>query len=160
MLRRWSEKEVETLGKLYPTEKPMRVANHLQRSVSSVHHKASRLGISSYRFPSDRREMIERLYWKKWMNLEETGEELGVTQGAIRSYMVRHGIPRRGIWDHLNRWSREEDEVLRKNYGKTAVKEMKRFLPNRSCIAIRSRAKKMGFQTRILRWDRCSLLAF
>lgn len=46
-------------------------------------------------------EEIRRRYWDDKSNLQEIGDEFGVTRGAVKNYMVRNNISRRSLQEGL-----------------------------------------------------------
>ena len=49
--------------------------------------------------------------------------------------------------NHKPEWTKEELEIVYKNYSKLTIKQIKELLPNRSLGAVKNKVKKIKFAT-------------
>ncbi len=85
------------------------------------------------------KDEIMRLY-AMGLTQKEIGKKFGWKQSGISKLMKEYGIPTRGH----KKWSKKEEEILKKYYLKLPKEELCNLLPKRSWEAIKQKALKLG----------------
>ena len=152
LYKRWSEKEVNLLKKIYPSniDNEKLLNKFPNRSLSALAHKAHNLGIKRGKyFPTNRTG-------KKWS--EDEINFVCAFYGQRDDQWILDLIPNRSIagikrialkyhpkkkrkkgFSHNPSWNQLEDAILLKNYQKMTIDELTKLFPNRTYDGIRSR---------------------
>lgn len=85
------------------------------------------------------KEEIMKLY-AMGLTQREIGKRFGWGQSGISQLMKEYGIPTRGH----KKWSKEEEEILKKYYLKLPKEKLCNLLPKRNWEAIKLKALKLG----------------
>lgn len=141
--KNWAKEELEKLHEHFgemPT-KELRKKYLPNRSEQSISRKASALGIASAKSLDWTEKDIEKLRENyDRMPIKKLQEKYlpNKSENAIK-----HKASRLGITSKKRPWAKEEDKILRENYG-MSTKELQEKLPGKTPQAIESRARKLG----------------
>ena len=156
----WSDEDIRLLKKFYPStisnEKLLKKFNN-KRSLSSLAHKACKLGIRRGNYLSDDKN---GRYW--------TLPEINFVRafyGQVSDQWILDLIPNRSIcaikrialkyrpkkkrkhtFSHNPSWSEFEDALLLKHYQNMTIDELTKIFPNRTYDGIRSRILILGLK--------------
>jgi hypothetical protein len=156
----WSDEEIRLLKKFYPStitnEKLLKKFND-KRSLSSLAHKASRLGIKRGEYLSEDRN------GRRW-----TLDEINMVRafyGQVEDQWILDFFPNRSIagikrialkygpkkkrkkgFSTNPSWSEFEDALLLKNYQNMTIDELTKIFPTRTYDGIRSRILVLGLK--------------
>lgn len=140
--KQWTQDEKDILKNIYPTASWDEMIMLFGTSKNNITYKAKQLGIQRQMVNFAKYKPEEVKYIKKNYGIIPTkiiAEELGRTSVAIEAKAKKLGCQTRTYWTD------EEKEILTKvfpNYNNEEISE--RFLENRSVIAIKNMAQKMG----------------
>ncbi|MBI5149122.1 helix-turn-helix domain-containing protein [Candidatus Pacearchaeota archaeon] len=84
------------------------------------------------------KEEILKLY-KTGKSQREIGEQLGWAQSGISTLMKRYSI----LTKKSKKWSKEEENIMKKFYLKISMENIQKLLPNRNLGAIKLKAMKL-----------------
>ena len=158
--RYWSEEEIRLLKKFYPStitnEKLLKKFND-KRSLSSLAHKASKLGLKRGNYlPDDRNgrrwtideiNMVRAFYGQvedQWiLDFFPNRSITGIKRIAIK---YRPKKKRKKVFSTNPSWSEFEDALLLKNYQTMTTDELTTLFPQRTYDGIRSRIRVLGLK--------------
>jgi len=151
----WNDEEVRLLEKFYPStisnEKLLKKFNN-KRSLSSLAHKACKLGIKRGKYlPEDRQgrrwtldeiNMVRAFYGQvddQWiLDFFPNRSICGIKRIALK---YRPKKKRKHTFSNNPSWSEFEDALLLKNYQKMTTDELTPLFPQRTYDGIRSRIR-------------------
>lgn len=149
--RLWTEKEDRLMRQHYRRKTVKEIAGMLGRSTNSVQKRAQDLNIAGARNTqgaprkwAPEEDRIVRRHHKR-LTPEEIAEKLGRTPGAVTARIKTLKLgppPKKREHDHRP-WLPEEEDLLRKEYGKVRGRDLAGKL-GRSVRAIRVRALHLG----------------
>ena len=155
----WSEEEIRLLKKFYPStitnEKLLKKFN--KRSLSSLAHKACKLGIKRGKYLSEDRNgrrwtldeinMVRAFYGQvedQWiLDFFPNRSITGIKRIAIK---YRPKKKRKKTFSTNPSWSEFEDALLLKNYQIKTTDELTKLFPQRTYDGIRSRIRVLGLK--------------
>lgn len=143
-MKRWTEMEEQQLRKLSKTMTTGELAVFFGRTLSAVHKKSSRLGISLKRPNAWRKNEIEIMRDYENMTISELQERLNRTMSGIYHFASEHGLSRKA-------WTVKEVRKLHEIAPNTKVRDMADMF-QRSTDAIRRKLTKEG-----LNYLRCAV---
>ncbi len=156
----WSEEEIRLLKKFYPStisnEKLLLKFNN-KRSLSSLAHKASKLGIKRGKYLSEDRNgrrwtldeinMVRAFYGQvddQWiLDFFPNRSIAGIKRIAIK---YRPKKKRKKAFSSNPSWSEFENALLLKNYQSMTTDELTKLFPTRTYDGIRSRIRVLGLK--------------
>lgn len=156
----WTDEEVRLLKKFYPStisnEKLLLKFNN-KRALSSLAHKASRLGIKRGKYlPEDRNgrrwtldeiNMVRAFYGQvddQWiLDFFPNRSIAGIKRIAIK---YRPKKKKKKTFSTNPSWSEFEDALLLKNYQNMTTDELTKLFPARTFDGIRSRIRVLGLK--------------
>ena len=139
----WTKEEVELLREYSTKYITKTIAKKLNRSTNSVKKKALKEGIKLH-FKND--------IWKKWMidYLKDNINDKSIRQIAlflnITDHQVRKKCKELGISYDNNRWTKEEENILREYSDKCHYSEITKLIPDKTKGAILSKARQMNIK--------------
>ena len=154
----WTDEEIRLLKKFYPStisnEKLLKKFNN-KRSLSSLAHKASKLGIkrgpylsedrNGRRWTLDEINMVRAFYGQvedQWiLDFFPNRSISGIKRIAIKH---RPKKKRKKVFSSNPSWSEFEDALLLKNYQAMTTDELCKLFPQRTFDGIRSRIRVLG----------------
>lgn len=160
MSQEWNEEEIRLLKKFYPStisnEKLLKKFNN-KRSLSSLAHKACKLGIARGKYlPDDRQgrrwtqdeiNMVRAFYGQvedQWiLDFFPNRSIAGIKRIALK---YRPKKKRKKVFSKNPSWSEFEDALLLKHYQTKTIGEMTHFFPQRTYDGIRSRILVLGLK--------------
>jgi hypothetical protein len=160
MVKEWTKEEIELLKKFYPStisnEKLLKKFNN-KRSLSSLAHKACKLGIKRGDYlPDDRNgrkwtldeiNMVRAFYGQvddQWiLDFFPNRSICGIKRIAIKH---RPKKKRKKVFSTNPSWSEFEDALLLKHYQSKTLDEMTHLFPQRTYDGIRSRILVLGLK--------------
>ena len=155
----WSEEEIRLLKKFYPStitnEKLLKKFN--KRTISSLAHKACKLGIKRGKYLPDNREgrrwtedeinMVRAFYGQvedQWiLDFFPNRSICGIKRIALK-YGPKN--KRKKVFSKNPSWSEFEDALLLKNYQSKTIDEMTHLFPQRTYDGIRSRIQVLNLK--------------
>jgi hypothetical protein len=158
--RSWSEEEIRLLKKFYPstiTNEKLLLKFNNKRSLSSLAHKACKLGIKRGNYLSEDRNgrrwtldeinMVRAFYGQvedQWiLDFFPNRSIAGIKRIAIK---YRPKKKRKHVFSTNPSWSEFEDALLLKNYQKMTIDELTKLFPSRTYDGIRSRIRVLGLK--------------
>ena len=142
ILKRWTNEELLYLKNNYSKTTWDELLYNLPRwDKDDIVHKAYKIGVKREQYNwNDSDINILRDCYSKGVSINEIydifkGER---TVGAIQTKAHKMGLTTK------ERWTQEEEEIIRKFYSTACMNELLKKLPNRNKTAIRNRANKMG----------------
>jgi len=136
----WSDDEVQYLQKHYGSASVAELAEELGRTTDAVELKAGKLGLRRKVRKLSDREIAWVVDNLGSLSYEKMASELGVSNGRILRIAAKHGHRPR---PNNRAWTDEEDDYLRKNYGKRTRKEIAEVI-GRTVPLVSWRARKLG----------------
>lgn len=158
MSQDWNDEEIRLLKKFYPStisnEKLLKKFNN-KRSLSSLAHKACKLGIARGKYlPEDRQgrrwtedeiNMVRAFYGQvddQWiLDFFPNRSIAGIKRIALK---YRPKKKRKKVFSKNPSWSEFEDALLLKHYQTKTIDEMTHLFPQRTYDGIRSRIWVLG----------------
>lgn len=155
----WSEEEIRLLKKFYPStitnEKLLKKFN--KRSLSSLAHKACKLGIKRGKYLPEARQgrrwtldeinMVRAFYGQvedQWiLDFFPNRSIAGIKRIALK---YRPKKKRKKVFSTNPSWSEFEDALLLKHYQTKTIDEMTHLFPQRTYDGIRSRIQVLGLK--------------
>ena len=140
-VNRWTDEEVELLREYSKKYVGKTIAKKLNKSYVAVQKKALKEGIE-INYKKD--------IWKKWMvyYLKDNIDKQSIRQIAmflgLSEYQVRKKCIELGLEHDNGRWSKDEEKILLDNYDKCHYSELTKLLPDKSKMAIFSKARTMN----------------
>jgi len=155
----WSDEEVRLLNKFYPStisNEKLLIKFH-KRSLSSLAHKACKLGIKRGKYLSEDRQgrkwtldeinMVRAFYGQvddQWiLDFFPNRSIAGMKRIALKH---RPKKKRKKVFSKNPSWSEFEDALLLKNYQTKTIDELTHIFPNRTYDGIRSRIQVLGLK--------------
>lgn len=155
----WSDEEIKLLMKFYPSditnEKLLKKFN--KRSLSSLAHKAFRLGIKRGKYFSEDQQgrrwtldeinTVRNFYGHaddKWIIDFLNNRSIAGMKKIIQKYQPK--IKRKKVFSTNPSWSGSEDELLLKHYKTKTIDELTKLFPERTFDAVRSRIYVLGLK--------------
>lgn len=135
-MKRWTEHQEQQLRDLSKTMTTEELAVFFGRTLSAVHKKSSRIGISLKRPNAWRKNEIEIMRDYENMTISELQERLDRTMSGIYHFASEHGLSRKA-------WTVQEVRRLHEISSNTKVRDMA-VIFQRSPDAIRRKLKKEG----------------
>lgn len=156
----WSSEEIRLLIKFYPStisnEKLLKKFNN-KRSLSSLAHKACRLGLKRGKYVHEDRSgrywtvdeinMVRAFYGQvedQWILDFFPNRSIAAMKKIVQKYKPKK--KRKHSFSTNPSWSELEDALLLKHYQTKTIDELTRILPNRSFDGIRSRIRVLGLK--------------
>ncbi|HPT41761.1 MAG TPA: hypothetical protein PLG15_05200 [Candidatus Gastranaerophilaceae bacterium] len=160
MSKTWTDEEVRLLKKFYPstiTNEKLLLKFNNKRSLSSLAHKASKLGIKRGKYFSEDREgrrwtldeinMVRAFYGQvddQWiLDFFPNRSIAGIKRIALKH---RPKKKRKKVFSTNPSWSEFEDALLLKHYQTKTIDEMTHLFPQRTYDGIRSRIQVLGLK--------------
>jgi len=157
--RLWSEEEIRLLRKFYPstiTNEKLLLKFH-KRSLSSLAHKACKLGIKRGKYLSEDRlgrrwtldeiNMVRAFYGQvedQWiLDFFPNRSICGIKRIALKH---RPKKKRKKVFSTNPSWSEFEDALLLKHYQTKTIDELTHFFPQRTYDGIRSRIQVLNLK--------------
>ncbi len=156
----WSDEEIRLLKKFYPStitnEKLLKKFNN-KRSLSSLAHKACKLGIKRGKYLSEDRQgrrwtldeinMVRAFYGQvddQWILDFFPNRSIS----GIKRIALKHGPKkkRKKAFSLNPSWSEFEDALLLKHYQDMTIDELTHLFPQRTYDGIRSRIQVLGLK--------------
>lgn len=135
----WTVEEEKELIKLYPIYGLKKTAKLLERSESSVSHKANRLGLLFNVLSDDDKRIILENYEKHGLTYIKNNFYIAASKKVIDDFAKANNL----VNGKQRKWTKEEDEVLISLYGNDNMFELMEKL-DRTKSAIQSRAYVLG----------------
>lgn len=154
--KEWEEWEIEIIKENYGNLLPKEVQKLLpHRSFSSIHHKASKLGIKSViKWDESERQILIDNYG----NISAREIQKLIPKRTIKTIRAEAKImglsEKREVIPEA--WSEDEIQVLKDNYESLGLDAVKPLLPNRTESAIYSKAQDLRLKTRLY-WEEWEL---
>lgn len=159
MANSWSEKEIELLKKIYPSNisNENLLKKFPNRTLSALAHRASKLGISrgkyfpidrnSRRWTEDEINMVRAFYGQvddQWiLDFFPNRSIAGFKRIALK---YRPKKKRKKVFSKNPSWSEFEDALLLKHYQTKTIDEMTHLFPQRTYDGIRSRIRVLNLK--------------
>jgi len=158
--RLWSEEEVRLLKKFYPstiTNEKLLLKFNNKRTLNSLAHKASRLGLQRGKYLSEDRQgrrwtldeinMVRAFYGQtddRWiLDFFPNRSICGIKRIALKYGPKKK---RKKVFSTNPSWSEFEDALLLKHYQNMTIDELTKLFPTRSYDGIRSRIQVLGLK--------------
>lgn len=138
--RRWTDEEIDFLNLTSSKYLNRTIAKRLKRPVNEVNKKARELGIIL---------IFKRPIWKKWKvdylvdNLNKMSLAKIMKFIEVDYYQVMDKIDELGLEYKSNRWTSEEEDILRELAPKYYIRSIAKLL-NRTEGAVATKARKMN----------------
>lgn len=138
---RWTKEEIDLLRELAPKYLGKTIAKKLNKSYTAIKKKAIEENIEIKYKPNK---------WKKWMiyYLKDNIDKQSIRQIAmfleLNDYQVRKKCDELGLNYTNNRWTKDEEQILKENFSKCHYSELTKLLPNKSKSAILCKARNMN----------------
>jgi hypothetical protein len=155
----WTEEEIRLLNKFYPstiTNEKLLMKFH-KRSLSSLAHKACKLGIKRGKYLSEDRQgrrwtldeinMVRAFYGQvedQWILDFFPNRTIGGIKRIAIKYRPKK--KRKKVFSTNPSWSEFEDALLLKNYQSKTTDELTPLFPQRTYDGIRSRIRVLGLK--------------
>ncbi|HOF45146.1 MAG TPA: hypothetical protein PK697_02860 [Candidatus Pacearchaeota archaeon] len=156
----WTDEEIRLLKKFYPstiTNEKLLLKFNNKRSLSSLAHKASKLGIKRGKYLSEDRNgrrwtldeinMVRAFYGQvddQWiLDFFPNRSIAGIKRIAIK---YRPKKKRKKAFSSNPSWSEFEDALLLKHYQEKTIDELTKLFPTRTYDGIRSRIRVLGLK--------------
>lgn len=141
----WTDEELKILREYYPDNGSVKTAEKLNKSRTTVKSMAQSLGIRYIGWSEKDILFAKRHYPMK--GAEYVAEHINKTPGAVRTWAHKNNIP-----FIANTWTTKEDNILRQYYPQGGYLAVLKHLPNRSGVAIKSRACALNIKTECFFW--------
>ena len=155
----WNDEEIRLLKKFYPStisnEKLLKKFN--KRSLSSLAHKACKLGIKRGKYiPEDRQGRkwtldeinMVRAFWgqvsEQWILDFFPNRSISGMKRIVQKYRPKK--KKKHTFSHNPSWSEFEDAQLLKHYLAMTTDELTKLFPQRTYDGIRSRIRVLGLK--------------
>lgn len=155
----WNDEEIRLLKKFYPStisnEKLLKKFN--KRSLSSLSHKASKLGIKRGKYMPDDRQgrrwtqdeiNMVRAFWgqvsEQWILDFMPNRSVSGMKRIVQKYRPKK--KKKHTFSHNPSWSEFEDALLLKHYQSMTTDELTKIFPQRTYDAIRSRIRVLDLK--------------
>lgn len=159
MVKEWTDEEIRLLKKFYPStipnEKLLKKFN--KRSLSSLAHKASKLGIKRGKYMSEDRDgrrwtldeinMVRAFYGQvddQWIIDFFPNRSIAGMKRIVQKYRPKK--KRKHTFSNNPSWSEFEDALLLKHYQSMTIDELTHLFPQRTYDGIRSRILVLGLK--------------
>ena len=156
----WNDEEIRLLKKFYPstiTNEKLLLKFNNKRSLSSLAHKASKLGIKRGKYLSENREgrrwtldeinMVRAFYGQaddQWiLDFFPNRSICGIKRIALK---YKPKKKRKKVFSTNPSWSEFEDALLLKNYQEKTIDELTKLFPSRTFDGIRSRIQVLSLK--------------
>ncbi len=160
MPKNWTDEEIRLLKKFYSstiTNEKLLLKFNNKRSLSSLAHKASKLGIKRGKYLSEDRNgrrwtldeinMVRAFYGQvedQWiLDFFPNRSIAGIKRIALK---YRPKKKRKKTFSTNPSWSEFEDALLLKHYQENTIDELTKFFPTRTYDGIRSRIRVLGLK--------------
>lgn len=148
----WTLEEMRVVERLYGTLSPAEIGAQIGRSWAAVKTMAHKLGVCRpYRLWTEEERAVLLTHYAAGVDMKEVMTMLpGRSMESINAQVNQLGIFRR-------RWTREENDILRKYYLKEGSKVVAR-LPGRTPSAVKNQTYAMGLhRPRGIKWTQDEL---
>jgi DNA-binding CsgD family transcriptional regulator/DNA-directed RNA polymerase specialized sigma24 family protein len=145
--KNWTREEDAIIRRNYTKHGARHTAGLLNRSITSVQHRAERLGVPGHGIKpwSNKEEhYLRRFYGTK--SAIDIARILGRTEQSVRGHIHQMQL---GSY-RPTPWTEDEAEYLRQHYGKVKVAELAEEL-GRSTDAVELKANRLGLRRKIVK---------
>ncbi|OWZ83650.1 hypothetical protein [Natranaerobius trueperi] len=144
MAKKWTNKEIQLLKKMYPHEDRKTLEQTFNRSMAAVTFKANSLNLKRQKYWTKKEEELLKKYYPK-LSDSELSNLLDRSIASIRNKASRLSLRKENKNSSSKPWTQEEIKTLKKIYPKTNKNQLEeRF--QRSMNAIRNKAFQLNLK--------------
>lgn len=144
-MARWTDEEICYLAENYKQIEVSEIAKKLNRSKSSVYHRAKIIGLAEVEehFSEDEDIYLEYFVFEADTKIEEAAKFLKRSQSSVNNRLNLLRKRNKKINYITRRWTLKEDKYLKSNYQQVKAEHIATTL-NRTTNAVMKRAKFLG----------------